>query len=47
MKQYLCTCAECDKRLRDPKDEPFYVVALDKYFCKEETCWDVFRKRPE
>lgn len=32
MKQYKCTCAECGKKLRDPKDEPFYVVVLDKYF---------------
>jgi len=41
MAQYKCTC-----KLRDPKDKPFYVAALDKYFC-DERCWDAFRKRPE
>lgn len=42
--QYRCICAECQKRLFDPRDNPIYVVVLDKYFCSEK-CWDTFRKR--
>jgi len=46
-KQYKAICAECGKTLYDPKDSPFYVACEDKYFCDEETCWELFRQRSD
>jgi len=43
MKQHVCKCALCRKRLKDPKDNPVYVVTLDKYFC-DDKCWNKYRK---
>ena len=36
-------CAQCRKKLRDPLDNPVYVVQLDKYFC-DDKCWNKWRK---
>ena len=40
--QYICKCSKCGKRIKDPKDNPIYVVALDKYFCNDK-CWNSWR----
>jgi hypothetical protein len=45
-RQYSCKCAECHKRLKDPKDNPLYVSQLDKYFC-DSKCWNKYRKEGE
>ena len=41
--QHKCICAQCGKKLQDPKDNPIYVAPLDLYFC-DGTCWDKFRE---
>lgn len=46
--QYVCKCGQCHKVMRDQKENPIYVVALDKYFCSDkcwDKCWDKWRKK--
>ena len=49
MRQYICYCKGCRKRLRDPEDDPIYVVRAKKprnkktdegeYWCSQK-CMD-------
>jgi len=36
MKNYRTKCKQCGKKLKDPADEPIYVVRTDEYFCNQE-----------
>jgi hypothetical protein len=40
-------CEQCGKKLKDPGDDPIYVVALNKLFCRDSDCWDIWRKENE
>lgn len=40
---YRCKCAQTGKAMVDQRDNPIYVVALDKYFC-DAKAWDKWRK---
>jgi len=43
IKSYVSKCAQCRKVHREPKENPIYVVRLDKYFC-DDNCWNLWRK---
>ena len=36
MSNYYAKCRECGKKIKDPADNPIYVVATDEYFCNQK-----------
>ena len=36
MQNYKAKCKQCHKPLKDPADNPIYVVRLDAYFCDQK-----------
>ena len=33
---YKAKCRQCGKTVKDPDDEPIYVVRTDEYFCNQK-----------
>ena len=34
-RQFICHCKGCGKRLRDPEDNPIYLVRDNEYWCSQ------------
>jgi hypothetical protein len=36
MRQYKARCKGCGKIVKDPEDDPIYLVRDDEYWCSQE-----------
>ena len=41
---YIAKCKACGRTVKDPKDDPIYVVQMDAYFC-DQKCLTVERNK--